>query len=67
MYSIWSLSSGAVVIIGDIAVRVEALVGNLELGGGNAHAVAAESEGSLQSIGDSADAGLLLKAETFYD
>jgi hypothetical protein len=61
MYSIWSLSSRVVVIIGDIVFGIEALVIDLELGGGDAHAVAAESEGSLQSIGDSADAGLLLK------
>merc|ERR1719468_1167266 len=56
------LSSGVVVIIGDIAVGIEALVVDLELGGGDAHAVAAGSEGSLQSVGDSADAGLLLKS-----
>ena len=60
------MSSKAVVIIGDIAVRVEALVGNLELGGGDAHAVAAESEGSLQSIGASADAVRLLQTERYY-
>lgn len=60
------LSSEVVVIIGDIGVGVGALVVDLELGGGDVHAGAADSECSLQSIGDSADTGLLHQTKTCH-
>ena len=53
------LVHGAVVIIGDLVAGVRVLIGDLELGGSDVHAGAADAEGSLQSIGDRADAGLL--------
>ena len=56
----------AVVIISDLVVRVRILVGDLELGGGDVHAGAAEAEGSLEVIGDSGDAGRLHQTKVFH-
>ena len=59
------LVHGAVVIIGDLVAGVRVLIGDLELGGGDVHAGLAVAEGSLQSIGDRADAGLLHQTKIF--
>ena len=57
-------SSG--VIIGDLVAGVRVLIVDLELGGGNVHTGLAPAEGSLQSIGDRADAGLLHQTKIFH-
>ena len=56
----------AVVIISDLVVGIWVLVGDLKLGGCDVHAGAAEAEGSLEVIGDSADAGLLHQTKVFH-
>ena len=56
----------AVVIISDLLVGVGVLVGDLELGGGDVHAGAADTEGSLEVIGDSADARLLHQTKKHF-